>query len=141
MNKFIVPRYSGIRSTSSFTLLEVVIAVAILAMGLITAMEIAVTASKRTIKAAKRWETQHMLSQATEYFLLAGHEKPIPNEFFPFEGFRAECVEEPPDLSDNIEPLAGNWRLVKLRITIYDSVGKEVGALSIHKILYSAPNS
>lgn len=137
---YIAPRYSKIPSASHFTLLEVVVAVAILAMGLVAAMEIAVTASKRTIKAAKRWETQHMLSQATEYFLLAGHEVPIPNEFFPFEGFRAECLEEPPDLSDDVEPLSGNWRLVKLRITIYDSFGKEVGSLSIHKILYSAPN-
>lgn len=128
-----------ISSTSHFTLLEVVIAVAILAMGLIAAMEIAVTASKRTIKAVKRWETQHMLNQATEYFLLAGPDEPIPNEFFPYEGFRAECAVEPPDLKDDMEPIVGNWQLVKLRISIYDSTGKEVDSLSIHKILPAPP--
>ena len=133
-------RQRGKCFSSHFTLLEVVIAVAILAMGLVAAMEIAVTASRRTVKAVKRWETQHMLNQAAEYVLLAGHEAPIPREFFPYDEYRVECLEEPPELREDVEPNVGNWRIVKLRIIVYDLVGKEVGSLSIHKILYSDPN-
>ena len=71
-------------------MLEVILAVAILSIGFIAAMSIATTAADRLMKAVVRWERQHMLNQATEYFLLAGPDAAIPQEFFPFQGYSAK---------------------------------------------------
>ena len=117
-----------------FTLLEVVLAVAILSMGFVAAMGIAVTAAKRMIKSVSRWEEQHMLNQAAEYYLLAGPKETIPQEFFPFEGYRSECTIEEADLPEEVEPEVGTWRFVKLKISIYDEDDNEVNSLTMEKI-------
>jgi len=120
---------------SSFTLLEVILAVAILSIGFIAAMSIATTAADRLMKAVFRWERQHMLNQATEYFLLAGPDATIPQEFFPFQGYSANCQVSPAILPEGVEPENNSWKIVKMKISIFDDYNNEVDVLEINKIV------
>jgi len=117
-----------------FTLLEVVLAIAILSLGFITAMSISMTASRRLIKAVSRWEEQHMLNQAAEYFLLAGPKEAIPQGFFPYEGYRAECIIDNADLPEEVDSEFGTWSIVKLKISIFNEDDKKVNSLEMNKI-------
>lgn len=119
----------------SFTLLEVILAVAILSIGFIAAMSIAATAADRLMKAVSRWEKQHMLNQATEFFLLAGPDVAIPQEFFPFDDYSATCQATPAILPEGIEPQVGTWRIVTFRISIFDDYNEEVDFIELDKIL------
>lgn len=119
----------------TFTLLEVVIAIGILALAFTSLLGITATAANRMGKAIHRWENQHMLNQAVEYFLLAGPKESIPQEFFPFDGYSAECIIEEADLPEDVEPEAGVWRFVKLKISVYDEGNNEIDSVSIDQIL------
>ena len=77
-----------------------------------------------------------MLSQAAEYYLLAGPKESIPDQFFPFEGYTASCTISEPELEDGIESaMNNNWNLVKLTISITDNTGKVIGQIEMDKIL------
>jgi len=125
------------KSGRIFTLLEVVLAVAILSLGLVAALGLAAGAAKRLGKASRRWQHQHMLTQAAEYYLLAGSKKPIPSELFPYGGYRAECFvdEKPEGLPEGVKTKSGKWILVKVTISIYDPKGKNVASVSLDKII------
>jgi prepilin-type N-terminal cleavage/methylation domain-containing protein len=53
-----------------FTLVEVIVALAILTMGLLAGLSLIASSQQRLTKASKRWHEQHLLTQAAEYFLL-----------------------------------------------------------------------
>lgn len=131
----IISKNNTTRHSTLFTLMEVVVAIAILAMGLITALQIVATGTKRINRAASDWKIQHMLSQAAEYYLLAGPLEAIPEEFFPFEGYHASCTLDTPDISEDIETEFRDWRFVKLIISVTDDNGNEVGKIEMDKIL------
>ena len=76
-----------------------------------------------------------MLSQAAEYFLIAGPNEPITEQFFPFEGYQATCRMDIPEISEEVETEFRNWNLVKLIITVTDDRGEEVGKIEMDKIL------
>jgi len=126
MNKIIISR---------FTLIETVIAIAILAMAMVGILGITVNASKRMGKAMSNWKERHMLSQAAEYYLLAGPKESIPREFFPFDGYRSECIIEIPVLPGEVKSEAGAWRFVTLKISVYkEGEGTPVDTVKIDKI-------
>ena len=120
----------------SFTLLEVVVAIAILAIGAVAALRITASGTKRMNHAVRGWEVQHMLSQAAEYYLIAGPAETIPEEFFPFEGYQATCEIGEPDVSEDVRiDLDSGWGLFKLTIRIFNDEGAEVGRMEMDKIL------
>jgi len=119
-----------------FTLIEVVVSIAILAIGVVTALQITASGTNRMGKAVTRWKVQHMLSQAAEYYLLAGPNEQIPEEFFPYEGYHPSCSIGIPDLEEGIDNTYGeNWNLVKLTIKITDDEGEVLGKIEMDKIL------
>ena len=118
-----------------FTLIEVIIAMAILALAVVTLLSYSVQASNRMRKAYKRWNEEHMLAQAVEYYLLAGPKDDIPQEFFPYEDYRATCEIIEPQLPDEVEDENASWRFVTLKISIYDSSNKEVESINVDQIL------
>lgn len=67
-----------IRRKNSFTLVEVVTALAILSLGVVSYLTLANMAQRRLIKARERWTNFHMLSQGVEYFMLQNSEDPDP---------------------------------------------------------------
>jgi hypothetical protein len=121
---------------TNFTLMEVVVSIAILAMGVVTALQITASGTNRMGKAVTRWKVQHMLSQAAEYYLIAGPNEQIPDQFFPYEGYHPSCEVGMPDLEEGIDNTLGeSWTLVKLTIMISDDAGKVVGKIEMDKIL------
>lgn len=118
-----------------FTLLEVVIALAVLTMGLVSILALTSAASNRVGKAASKWNDAHRLAQASEFFLLAGPRGRLDSEIFPYDDSRAEClVETPENLPAEVPELLGKWKLVKLKISLFDSSG-ERDSVSVEKIL------
>ena len=118
------------KNRKTFTLLEVIVSIAILASGVVAALQITAAGTGRMNKAVQRWEVQHMLSQAAEYYLLAGPREEISEEFFPFEGYQASCeIDTPELLSEEVETEFRGWQLVKLIIKVTDDDGTEVGKI------------
>ena len=119
----------------NFTLLEVVIALAILAMGLIGILSLTSSASNRTAKALKKWESSHRLAQGAEFFLLAGPRENIPDEIFPYKDSSIACaVESPVGLPSEVQDKNGNWKLVSLKITL-TSDGTVEDSVNVEKML------
>jgi prepilin-type N-terminal cleavage/methylation domain-containing protein len=118
-----------------FTLIEVIIAMAILSLAVVTILNYSVQASKRMGKASKRWNEEHMLSQAIEYYLLAGPKENIPPDFFPYDEYRATCEIKEPDLPDEVEAENSTWRFVTLEISIFNNDNEKVESIDIDQVL------
>ncbi|MFZ2657124.1 MAG: type II secretion system protein [Victivallales bacterium] len=120
----------------SFTLLEVVVALAVLGLAIVSSMEMCSSAVARMEKAKARWRNQHMISQAAEFFLLAGPGAQLPHEIFPFSDARASCsVDNAQGLPADVDTVSGQWRLATYHVQLYDSSGKNISFLKIDKII------
>ncbi len=121
---------------TKFTLIEVTIAVAILAMGLMTAMTMASSGRHRVQKSKNAWSQQHIISQAAEYYLLAGHKATIPEAIFPYENYSVSCsLVEPENLPEGVDYQFKGASLMTYQIDLFDSNGDVVSSLKIDKIL------
>ena len=121
----------------NFTLLEVIISLAILTMGLMVALDTAANSSKRSLKAYKVWNQQHVLAQAAEFYLLAGPRAELPESVFPYDNYSVNCeVIEAEGLPDDGMAEVGSWRLMCFNIQLSDSEGKVVETLKIDKIMH-----
>ncbi len=90
-----------------FTLIELVVALAILGLGVVSYLTVANAAQRRLARAQERWTRFHMLSQAAEFYLLQtadDPEDPGP-DFFDYPGYQTECRYE--DVTDLPEELVG----------------------------------
>ena len=120
-----------------FTLIEVIISLAILTMGLMAALNMASTSTNRSLKAHKIWKRQHMLAQAAEYYLLLGPTAELPESVFPYEGYSVNCeVVDPEGVPDEALEDVGSWRLVCLNMQLMDGKGDVVETLKIDKIMH-----
>jgi type II secretory pathway pseudopilin PulG len=125
----------GLRQ-SQFTLLEVVVAITILAMSVVCTMSIVGGARAQLLRAERRWGRSHLLAQAAEYYLLAGPEaRRAPVGILP-EGFRMDCrLREVDDLPDEaLEPIQG-WVLGEFVINVYDPGGDSIGEVRVRKLV------
>ena len=121
----------------TFTLIEVIVSLAILTMGLMVSLNITANSASRSTRSDQRWRHQHMLAQAAEFYLLAGPQAPLPESVVPYDGYTVACEVVEPELGDQDTPAEiGNWRLACLKITLTDSRGKVVETLNIEKILH-----
>lgn len=120
-----------------FTLLEVVVSIAILSLGILAAMSMVSLSKKRMDKAYTTWFNGHLLAQAAEYYLLCGGSKSITPDFFPYIGYSAQCtVTNCGDLSkDAVPPISGNWRLVTYDIGVRDPQGNIISQVKVDKII------
>lgn len=102
-----------------FTFLEILVAVVILGISLAMVMSIIGAARSRVIRAERRWGRQHLLDQATEYYLLAGPDAALPEVLLP-RNYTASCTLEPvQNLPEHaLEPLNG-YVLARYTITVY----------------------
>lgn len=122
---------------SPLTLIEVVVALAVLAMGFASLLSLMAISSNRSSKAEMRWDSAHRLSQAAEFFLLCGPKAKIDERFLPYQGAHAECrVEKPEALPDGVEETRGQWRLARLHLELFQD-GALASSLDIEKILKS----
>ena len=79
----------------SFTLIEVVVALAILTISVVGLMTLALDARQRLLRNHDRQAHFHMLQQAAEYFMLSREpSRALPSTVFDFPGYTADCVDE-----------------------------------------------
>lgn len=105
-----------------FTLIEVVVALAILTLSLAGLLQLLSQSKLRIADAEEKWQDTHMLIQATEYLLLAGdpEELAVPEDFFPYPGYTLECsVDEAEGLPDDYKEIEGQLPLKKWEIKVF----------------------
>ena len=76
----------------NFTLVEVVVALAILGLSLSGLLTLAMNSQAKMARAVEKWENTHKLIQAVEYLMLFDDENlSVPTEFFPYDGYTVQC--------------------------------------------------
>ncbi len=114
--------------------MEIIVAIAILAISLLAAMSMSSSSKRRIDRAHKKWKVQNMLSQAAEYYLLAGANSNIPDTIFPYDNVQTRCsVSECETLPEDIDVYSGQWFLATYHIEI-SSNGKILKDIKIDKI-------
>jgi Prokaryotic N-terminal methylation motif len=124
--------------SKNFTLVEVLIALAVLTMSVAAFMLLIGSASKRTRKAVSRWEHTHLLTQAVEYYMLneANSSKNIDDRFFPLENYKVECsFESPKGLPEDVEESIEGQSLVAMKIVIKDNNDIVLDSVTVERIV------
>ena len=137
-------RRKSFRSVRGFTLIEVIIAIGILAISLASLFQIIASSRARIAKAEESWHTMHMLTQAAEYVLLhrADVIDSIDRDFFPYRDYRVDIsYDEVTDeqIDDDFRSIDGQLPLELCVIELFSlkSSGKEsLGTLELERIVY-----
>ncbi len=121
---------------NSFTLPEVLVALAVLSLGVLAATGLLSAARERSRVAELDWNEQHIMAQAAEYFLLAGIAEPIPDRFFPFGGYRVSArYASPAGLPDGLPEEKSGWQLRTLHLQLQNERGEVVRELAVDRIV------
>lgn len=82
-----------------FTLIEVVIALAILSLSLAGMFRLLSSSQLRIANAEEKYREMHMLTQGVEYLMLTGTEEDlsVPDEVFPYNDYLIDCTVEEAD--------------------------------------------
>ena len=134
----------GKASLRQFTLIEVIIAIGILAISLASLFQIIASSRARIAKADEAWHNMHMLTQAAEYVLLhrADVVDSVDRDFFPYRDYRVDIsYDEVTDeqIDDDFKSITDQLPLDLCTIELISlkSSGKEtVGRLEIERIIY-----
>ena len=122
----------------SFTLVEVVVALAILSISIAGFLQLLTAAQNRIIKVNDHWMKTHMLIQAAEYYMLMKQEDPpdITDEIFPYEDFRVDVTYE--EIDNLPEEYTGLTNQKQLRAMVLSLIrrndGQEVDKIIIDRI-------
>lgn len=121
-----------------FTLIEVVAAIAVMALALTGFFALSQSAVNRIEKAYNNWERMHLMSQAAEYYLLFPSEEPpyLPPEIFESSIYDIEVrYEDAEGLSEELNELSNQAPLRTLIIDLVDSNTRQiVDTLKIDRI-------
>ena len=138
-------RHECRRSVKGFTLIEVIIAIGILAISLASLFQIIASSRARIAKADEAWHNMHMLTQAAEYVLLhrADVVDSVDRDFFPYRDYDVNITYEG-EVTD--EQIADEFRSISdqlplglfvIELVNLKTSGKEtVGTLEIERIIY-----
>ena len=119
-----------------FTLVEVVVALTVLGFAIISATAMCSQSITRITKAKARWMNQHIISQAAEYYLLAGPKSQVSSEIFPYKNMRVSCtVFNAEGLPAEVDAVSGQWRLATYEIQLTGASGEKLQSLKIDKII------
>lgn len=136
MTTWTLPTYraSGMRK---FTMVETVIALGVLLIALSAIFGTVANSQQRVIRAERKWQKQHALTQAAEYFLLAPPKATIPQIIFPFDDYQVFCeYSDPSDLPETVDAINGNWKLVAMKIKLNNNAdGKTVSSITLERIV------
>lgn len=123
----------------SFTLIEVVVALGILAVGLGGMLQLAISAQMRMGNAMEKWNEVHMITQAAEYLMLMNEETTeIPEEYFDYPGYSLNIYTDDADeLPEEFNGIEGQIPLKKLVIELVrERDGKTVETVIIDRLSY-----
>ena len=129
-----------------FTLVEVVVALAILSISIAGFLQLLTAAQNRIIKVYDYWMKTHMLIQAAEYYMLMKQEDPpaITDTFFPYNDHRVDVTwEEIENLPEEYTGLTNQKQLRAMVLSLKrQQDGQEVDKIIIDRIDYeNASNS
>lgn len=128
------------RQKKDFTLIEVVVALAILTLSLAGLFQLFTGSKLNIARAETDWYEMHMLTQGAEYLLLCGdpEDLTVPGDFFPYEQYTLECeVEDAEGLPDEFNQQDGQMPLKKWTIRlIRNSDGAERRRVVIDRFGY-----
>ena len=137
-------RHERRRGVKGFTLIEVIIAIGILAISLASLFQLIASSRASIAKADEEWHNMHMLTQAAEYVLLhrADVVDSVDRDFFPYRDYRVdisydEVMDE--QIDDDFKSITDQLPLDLCTIELISlkSSGKEtVGRLEIERIIY-----
>ena len=122
-----------------FTLIEVVVALAILSLSLAGLLQLAISSSSRIADAVEKWESEHMLAQAAEYLMLQNQDNTtIPEEFLTYPGYSVEVnCGDPEALPEDYTDLEGQLPLLRWNIAILRQAdGKTMAEVNIDRFDY-----
>jgi prepilin-type N-terminal cleavage/methylation domain-containing protein len=120
-----------------FTLIEVVVSIAILGIGLVGFLGITASTSRRMNRAYNRWEEQHALGQAIEMFMLTNVAQRPSDEFFPYRDYDVQFeIGVPENLPEGVEETLDKWKLVKVTANLINSAGDVVLGVSLDRLVY-----
>ena len=106
----------------SFTLIEVVVSIAILALSLAGLLQLLTQSQLRIANADEKWREMHMLTQGVEYLMMVSNTEDlhVPDEIFPYPDYQLECVVEDADaLPEELKDQSGQIPLKKWTIRLF----------------------
>ena len=124
---------------ANFTLIEIVVALGILAIGLGGMLQLAINAQLRVANAMEKWQDVHVATQAAEYLMLMDEQSTeIPEEYFPYPDYTLNAYYDDADeLPEEFNGLEGQLPLKKLVIELNrERDGKLVETIIIDKLSY-----
>ena len=124
-----------------FTLIEVVVALAILSLSLAGLLQMSLQSSRRMGDAMERWRSEHMLAQAAEYLMLQNEDgAEVPDEFFPYPGYSVEVAcDDAEGLPEDYGELDGQLPLKRWNIAVIrNRDGRRMAEVNIDRIDYDA---
>lgn len=123
-----------------FTLLETVIAVAILSMSLAVLFQLLASSRKRIAQTVDAWNNTHRMMEAAEYVLLHSNAtESIPVTFFPYDDVRVYIEwDEISDIHEEYDgSIDGQKELQTCTITLVRADdGETLDSWKIDRILY-----
>ena len=136
-------RQAQARSVKAFTLIEVIIAIGILAISLASLFQIIASSRARLAKADEGWHHMHMLTQAAEYVLLhTATVDDVEEDFFPYRDYEVRITYEDvtdEQIDDDFKSIDGQLPLdlCVIELRSLKATGKDtVGTLEIERIIY-----
>ena len=132
------------RGSGNFTLIEVVVALALLSVSLAGLLQLSINSQQKLITADDKWRHEHMLAQAAEYLMLVDEENAsVPDDFFPYPGYSVEVeIDDAEDLPEEYNELVGQLPLKCWNISIVrQSDAESVASVKIDRISYDEENT
>ncbi len=127
----------------AFTLVEVVVALAILGLSLSGLLTLAMNAQLKVARSVEKWDNTHKLIQAAEYLMLMDDESlSVPEEFFPYEGYSVQAsVDDAEDLPEDFTGIEEAAPLKCITIEIVRTTdNKVVDRIKMDRINFDSEN-
>ena len=127
----------------AFTLVEVVVALAILGLSLSGLLTLAMNAQLKVARSVEKWDNTHKLIQAAEYLLLMDDESlSVPEEFFPYENYTVQAsVDDAEDLPEDFTGIEEAAPLKCITIEIVRTTdNKVVDRIRMDRINFDSEN-
>ena len=126
-----------------FTLVEVVVALAILGLSLSGLLTLAMNAQLKVARSVEKWDNTHKLIQAAEYLMLMDDESlSVPEEFFPYENYTVQAsVDDAEDLPEDFTGIEDAAPLKCITIEIVRTTdNKVVDRIRMDRINFDSEN-
>lgn len=127
----------------AFTLVEVVVALAILGLSLSGLLTLAMNAQLKVARSVEKWDNTHKLIQAAEYLMLMDDESlSVPEEFFPYENYTVQAsVDDAEDLPEDFTGIEDAAPLKCITIEIVRTTdNKVVDRIKMDRINFDSEN-